>query len=202
MWKMVSQRNDIQVVKGRCFFSEMPNELLMEIFKCLGPASRRILGATNSQLYNIWKSEHYEKPIRVHCDESPIMGELIIGNDIRYETALSPYLKIIMQWMSPEFLSMDNRSKRFCTHRLLSRVPINQKCAQSMQIFGPKPWTEMSTFIKGNLMLNLGKTSYKADLRMNVNRILEFHYAKEDYFPELLFEEMWDLMEQHISSMV
>lgn len=103
-WKMISKSNDAQVTSGPCHLFVQPDEILMEIFKCLGPASQRILGATSSRLYKIWKSDFFKETIRVHCNESPIMEDLLKAEEILQEPALSPYSKILMQWMSPRFL--------------------------------------------------------------------------------------------------
>ncbi|KAF8858945.1 hypothetical protein BDZ45DRAFT_689750 [Acephala macrosclerotiorum] len=79
-------------------------ELRRQIFKYLGPAGQRLLGATSAQLYEIYRDAYYENIIKhrkVNCRNAIINFE----HDLKKIEELGPlqfndrYLEILSDWM-------------------------------------------------------------------------------------------------------
>lgn len=162
-----------------CDLLKLPNELLMDIFIYLGPASRRLLGATSQRLYKIWKAKHYEKSIRVHCSELPMIKDLVGGNDLPKDTDLSPYSKIITQWLLLESILNHPRAKTGLTwpgFRLFLALGSHQLITEYPLSFRSKTET--------------AELNYTKDLHISSDRILEYQ-LNENFVTWHLNKEAW-----------
>lgn len=75
---------------------KLPIELLREIFDKLGPATRRVLGATCISLYDVFKTNYFKEGIVVNFQEAAGAGLPTL------QCANSPeYIDILASWIVP-----------------------------------------------------------------------------------------------------
>ncbi|KAF8852740.1 hypothetical protein BDZ45DRAFT_749326 [Acephala macrosclerotiorum] len=76
---------------------KLSTEVHNKIFKYLGPATQRILGATCRGLYDIYKNNHHEKAIVVSWSEDKFFSR-------RNPNKSTPYIEIIQDWILPSYV--------------------------------------------------------------------------------------------------
>ncbi|CZR64483.1 uncharacterized protein PAC_14381 [Phialocephala subalpina] len=85
---------------------KLPVEFHREIFDKLGPATRRILGATCASLYEVFKAHYFEKTIIVSFHEAA-------GVDGRLRFSNTPaYVDILASWLVPSLRKVDDTPRQ------------------------------------------------------------------------------------------
>ncbi|CZR64486.1 uncharacterized protein PAC_14384 [Phialocephala subalpina] len=83
--------------KSNSYLTKLPAVLQKEIFKNLGPATQRILGATCRGLYDVYKNNYYETAIAVSWSEDKFYSH-------RNPNKSTPYIEIIQDWILPSYV--------------------------------------------------------------------------------------------------
>lgn len=81
----------------------LPNELLLSIFDHLDyrPATKRLLGATCHQLYELYKADHYEEGISIHVKEITSVPRSLWYCTPLLLSGSEEFLDIITSWLAP-----------------------------------------------------------------------------------------------------
>ncbi|KAF8854650.1 hypothetical protein BDZ45DRAFT_31228 [Acephala macrosclerotiorum] len=121
-------------------FMKFPTELHIMVFNLLGPGTQRLLGATCSTLYRIYKQEYWEKDIVIGYNEDGFQGYSYKGNELSYA---SQYSDIIAQWLIHPFHQYYPCRRRAELSELKIKLKLRTMIAEQAQREG------MSEFLPG-----------------------------------------------------
>ncbi|KAF8854635.1 hypothetical protein BDZ45DRAFT_30988 [Acephala macrosclerotiorum] len=95
--------------------TKLPSELHREVFDLLGPASQRLLGATCSSLYRMYKEHYYEKDIVVSFGNDNLIGA----------SGTTQYRDILAQWLIPTSFNVSRWDRCYYYGQLWNKMYAN-----------------------------------------------------------------------------
>ncbi|CZR54717.1 uncharacterized protein PAC_04601 [Phialocephala subalpina] len=115
-------------------FIKFPTELHIMIFDLLGPATQRILGATSSSMYEIYKERYWEKDIIVSYNDDELQDYVKRRSFGICWTA--EYTDIIAGWLIHPFFYYDLWRRRAELSELAHKLNIRTQIAEELELEG------------------------------------------------------------------
>ncbi|KAF8852735.1 hypothetical protein BDZ45DRAFT_694858 [Acephala macrosclerotiorum] len=140
---------------SNAFLAKIPIELQTEIFKYLPSSSKRILGATCKEIYEIWKKYHYGASIRVHLRDFYKMEH----NEVFGTKA---FRQIVADWANP------HKALRGASKAVRHKGMEDMRMAIAIENMAPQKWLALGENADKNIF-----EGFTSEVRYG-NVILEF----------------------------